>query len=39
MNTYLLKNLDMDMDMNWLAHDDYHSSLGRLIPLYSFWDR
>lgn len=37
MNTYLFKKLDMDM--NWLAQYDYHSSTGRLIPLYSFWDR
>lgn len=37
MNAYLLKKLDMDM--NWLAQDDYHSSMSRLIPLYSFWDR
>lgn len=37
MNTYLV--FSFDMDMQWLAQDDYHSSLGRLIPLYSYWDR
>lgn len=36
MKTYLFSKLDMDM--NWLAQHDYQSS-GRLIPLYSFWDR
>lgn len=38
MNTYLFKK--HDMDVNWLAQYDYHqSSQGRLIPLYSFWER
>ena len=37
MNTYLFKKFDMDM--HWLAQYDYQSSPGRLIPLYSFWDR
>ena len=37
MIAYLFKKLDMDM--NWLAQYDYHSSTCRLVPLYSFWDR
>lgn len=37
MNTYLFSK--SDMDMNWLAQYDYHQSSGRLIPLYSFWER
>ena len=36
MNAYL--NQKHDMDMLWLAQYDYQSSLGRLIPLYSFWN-
>ncbi len=37
MNTYRFSK--HDMDMNWLVQYDYHSSTGRLIPLYSFWDK